>query len=65
VVKKKKMLTACVSSFSFVGFAFVTMGSQADAMQAIQALNGYQFGDKTMAVLFSTGSGPYGGGRRH
>jgi cold-inducible RNA-binding protein len=52
------------------GFAFVEMGSQADAETAITALNGTQFGGRTLTVNEARESTPRrggggGGGRRY
>ncbi len=57
------------------GFAFVEMGSQADAEAAINALNGTQFGGRTLTVNEARestprrggagGGGRPGGGRRY
>lgn len=52
------------------GFAFVEMGSQADALAAIEALNGTNFGGRALTVNEARereprggGGGGYGGGR--
>jgi len=48
------------------GFAFVEMGSQSDAQAAISALNGHEFGGRSIAVNEarerSAGGGGGGGG---
>ncbi len=44
------------------GFAFVEMGSQADAEGAISALNGKQFGGRTLTVNEARESTPRRGG---
>jgi len=55
------------------GFAFVEMGSQADATTAVRQLNGTQMGGRSLTVNEArereqsrggSGSGGYGGGRR-
>ena len=51
------------------GFAFVTMGSPEEAQKAIQALNGKEFGGRTLTVNVARPreerpSGGGGGGRR-
>lgn len=49
------------------GFAFVEMGSQKDAQAAISALNGKEFGGRSIAVNEArerAGGGGGGGGRR-
>ena len=51
------------------GFAFVEMSSQTDAETAVQKLNGYQMGGRTITVSearersFGGGGGGGGGGR--
>ena len=49
------------------GFAFVEMGSDEDAQQAITALNNYQFGGRNLTVnearpKTQSGGGDFGGG---
>ena len=50
------------------GFAFVEMGSDADAQQAINKLNSYQFGGRALTVNEARpkteGGGGFGGNRR-
>ncbi|MEW6241597.1 MAG: RNA-binding protein [Chloroflexota bacterium] len=53
------------------GFAFVEMGSQAEAQKAISMFNGYQFAERELKVNIARpreerpggGRGGYGGGR--
>jgi RNA recognition motif-containing protein len=44
------------------GFAFVEMGSQADADAAVNALNGKDFGGRTLTVNEAREQGPRRGG---
>ena len=51
------------------GFAFVEMGSDEEALQAISMLNGHDFGGRTLTVNEarpkSTSGGGFGGGRNN
>jgi RNA recognition motif-containing protein len=50
LIKKKKKLIP--SPLPLSGYGFVTMGSYAAAVAAVQALNGLQLEDKRISVQF-------------